>query len=72
MQQLDLFSTQELQSLNENFNKAKDSSDKVRRGIFARLDAHKKEMEQKIKDQSSEIENIKLMLREMGLMERVG
>ncbi len=77
MCQLDFFSNEEFQALNENVKKVKDSSDSVRRGIFARLDAHKKEMQAKITEQSEEINQIKHLLNEMKNLinfaeERVG
>ncbi len=43
----------------------KDSSDKVRRGVFARVDAHKKEIEQRFEKQQGEIESIRHLLEEM-------
>lgn len=43
--QLDLFDSEQIQDLNEKFDKVKSSSDAVRRGIFARHDKLQKEYE---------------------------
>ena len=42
-QQLDLFSSSEFDYLNQSVEKYKTSMDNVRRGVFARVDALKKE-----------------------------
>lgn len=47
-QQLDLFNTPEYAYLNTNVEKYKTSADAVRRGVFARLDSMKKEMNPRI------------------------
>lgn len=63
MQQLDMFP--DLQSLNLNVQQYKDSSDKVRRGVFARIGEHKKEVDQKFSHYDNELAYIKHLLEEM-------
>lgn len=47
-EQLDMFSSPEYQYLNTNVEKYKTSADNVRKGVFARLDAMKKELHPRI------------------------
>ncbi len=42
--QLDIFESTDVASLKETVNQYKESADKVRRGVFARLDSHKNEI----------------------------
>lgn len=44
MQQLDLFSKEELQTISAKAEKASEMSDRVRRGVFARLTPMEKKM----------------------------
>lgn len=68
----------ELTQINEKVKDYKDSSDKVRRGVFARLDNVKKEVNDKLTLQNQKIDEIQFLLNEMQKMyniftlERVG
>lgn len=61
--QLDMFP--DLLSLQENVVKYKDSSDKVRRGVFARVGELDKKCEARFTQQQSEIDQLKKALRSL-------
>lgn len=70
--QLDLFRTDDVNFLCEEYKKVKESSDKVRRGIFARHD----KLEKLLEEQQKEIDALKSevrLLRSLNLsLEMVG
>ncbi len=61
-QQLDMFSSPEYAYLNSNVEKYKTSSDAVRRGVFARLDALKKEVNPRIDNLETQMMQMQAML----------
>ena len=64
--QLDLFN--DLCEINHKVKDYKDSADKVRRGVFARLDNVKKEVDEKLQAQNNKIDEIHYLLNEMQKM----
>lgn len=71
--QMDMFSTQEFQSLNQNVSSYKDSSDRVRRAVFGQVGELKKEFKKELDIQKAEIDHIKFLLAQMKeLREFVG
>ena len=61
MIQLDFFSSDEMSLLNSNFNKCKESSDKVRKAVFAGLE----EVKKKVVDQQAQISELRFLMNEM-------
>jgi hypothetical protein len=61
-QQLDMFSSPEYAHLNTNVEKYKTSADNVRRGVFARLDALKKEVNPRIENLETQMSIMQAML----------
>lgn len=67
--QLDIFESSDVSNLTEKVNQYKESADKVRRGVFARIDAHKNEigkmfidLYEQTQEMKKEIENLKQLV----------
>lgn len=56
--QLDMFSTPDFKAINSEIQKYRDSSDKVRRGVFAKVD----EVKKMVSKQQIDIDLLKSML----------
>lgn len=64
--QLDMFP--QLQDMDIKVQSYKDSSDRVRRGVFARLDSVKKEVDDKLKSQQDQLECFAKILEDIQIM----
>lgn len=62
VEQLDMFNSPEYAYLNSNVEKYKSSADNVRRGVFARLDSLKKEINPRIETLESQVAQLQSML----------
>jgi hypothetical protein len=71
VQQLDMFSSPEYAHLNSNVEKYKTSADNVRRGVFARLDALKKEINPRIDSLEQQLAQMQLILQKLNNTESV-
>lgn len=60
--QLDLFSNSEFDYLNQSVEKYKTSMDNVRRGVFARVDALKKDHGQRLSQIETDMQELRSIL----------
>lgn len=61
--QLDIFEDYEISFLKEEMRKTKETSENVRKGVFARLNALEKELLQKYLDQQQKIDYLESLLK---------
>jgi len=61
-QQLDLFSSSEFDYLHKSVEDYKSSADKVRRGVFARLDALKKDHDGRLTKVETDLQELRSIL----------
>jgi len=63
--QLEMFEIEDFSLLKEEMKKTKDTSENVRKGIFARFNALEKEITKKYLDQQEKIESLELKIKEI-------